>query len=123
MQKLLRFYPSFLTGLSLLPLIAAAQPAPTEVNTLIDQVKATFNLVITALFVIATIIFIWGVIKYVIKSDDEKARAQAKGLMLWGIVGLAVITAVWGVVNLILIYFFGSASEGVQGIPTIPGEF
>ena len=120
MSKLLKFYPSLVAGLSLLPLVVSAQPAPGQVEGLIDQVKATFTLVITALFVIATVLFIWGVIKYIVKSDDEKARAQAKQLMLWGIVGLAVITAVWGVVNIIITYFFGDIS-GTGNIPELPG--
>lgn len=124
MQKLLKFYPSFIIIMSLFPALMRAQaPNPGQVNILIQQIGSTFNLIITALFVIATVIFIWGVIKYIAKSDDEKARAQAKGLMLWGIVGLAVITAVWGIVNIILIYFFGSSSAGVQGIPIKPGQF
>jgi len=121
MSKLLKFYPSLVAGLSLLPLAVSAQPAPQpqQVERLIDQVKATFTLVITALFVIATVLFIWGVITYIVKSDDEKARGQAKQLMLWGIIGLAVISAVWGIVNLIIIYFFGATTTP---IPRLPGD-
>ena len=116
MRKIIKF--SLISNTFLLPLLAFAQEAGAF-NDIIIAITDTFNVfIIPALFVLATLLFIWGVIKYIAKSDDEKARAQAKQLMLWGIVGLAVITAVWGVVNLIIIYF----GVGDIGIPGIGGD-
>lgn len=120
MSKLLKFYPTFLIGLSLAP-YAAAQTGPDtlQVTGLITQFENTLNLIIIFLFVLATVIFIWGVIMYIAQSDDEAARKKARMFMLWGIIGLAVITAVWGIVNLIITYFgFDTATP----IPTAPGE-
>ena len=95
-----------------------------DVDTLISQVENTLVLVISALFVIATVIFIWGVIMYIAQADDEAARKKAKQLMLWGIIGLVVITAVWGIVNVILLYFgVGDVTGGfVPGPEIIPGQ-
>ena len=42
--------------------------------------------------------FLIGVFQY-IKTSDEKLRKAAGQKMLWGIVGLFVMTSVWGLVN------------------------
>ena len=112
MFKIVKY--SILANSFLFPLISYAQE-PGAIDQIVTTVGNTFNsFIIPALFVLATLIFIWGVIKYIAKSDDEKARAQAKQLMLWGIVGLVVITAVWSVVTIIITYF-GAGGETIPG--------
>lgn len=101
-------------GLLLFPYLAFAQNAQA-VERIINRVLGTLNdIIIPLFFVLATVIFLWGVIQYVV-TQDEGSQKKAKGLMLWGIIGLAVMLAVWGIVN-ILIQYFG---VGGQGIPTV----
>lgn len=49
-------------------------------------------------FSIAIILFIWGVIKYVINADNEAKRKEGGKFILWGIVALFVMLSVWGLV-------------------------
>lgn len=91
-----------------LPLLAAAQ-AVTPLQTTLSNLNNTLNTIIGILFVIATIVFLWGVIQFIAASGDEGKRAKAKGIMTWGIIGLAVMAAAWGIVNVLVTYF------GVQG--------
>jgi len=49
---------------------------------------------------LAVLVFLWGVFKYVIASDDN-GKAKGRTYMLWGIVGLFVMVAVWGLVFLL----------------------
>lgn len=94
-----------------------------DVDVLVQQVQNTLGIVISALLVIATVVFIWGVITYIAQSDDEGARKKAKQLMLWGIIGLAVITAVWGIVNVITVYFgVGDVTSGFSLPTDIPQQ-
>ena len=105
-------------GSLILPYIAFAQN-PQAIEKIINVILNTFNnIIIPLLFVLATVIFLWGVIQYIAKGADEAAQKKAKGLMLWGIIGLAVMLAVWGIVN-ILIQYFGI---GGQGIPVVLPE-
>lgn len=115
MKKLLNLYPSLVLGYSVLPLIAGAQGV-TQLGTTLTNIKNTLNTIIGILFIIATIVFIWGVIQFIASAGDEAKRTKAKGIMTWGIVGLAVMSAAWGIVNVLTQYF------GVQGVttPTIP---
>jgi len=111
-SKLAKFYPTFILGYSLLPLVAGAQ-----IDTILQRTGSTLNNIVGLLFILATIIFLWGVIQFIAKSGDEAGRAKAKGIMTWGIIGLAVMAAAWGIVTLIESYF----TIPGRGIPRAPG--
>jgi len=97
---------------------------PTRIDALLFQIKDLANTIIGILFVIATLVFLWGVIQFIAKSGDEAARNKAKAIMTWGIIGLAVMAAVWGIVTLIVNYFIpGSPTDPTRlRIPTKPGD-
>jgi hypothetical protein len=58
--------------------------------------------VIPFLFALAVLMFIWGAIKFfIINSDEEAKREQGKQFMIWGIIALAVMVSVWGLVNIL----------------------
>lgn len=62
--------------------------------------------IINTLLILATVVFIWGVIQYVIGSrGDEKALENGKRIMVWGIIGMAIMASAWGIVNLICQFF------------------
>ena len=85
------------------------------IQQIINTLKDTLNLkVIPFLFVLATAVFIWGIIQYIIKSEDQAAQKRAKAIITIGIIGLTVLLAVWGIVNLLTLYF----GVGGTGIPT-----
>ncbi len=79
--------------------------------------------VIGILFLIATLVFLWGVIIFIFKSGNETERATANGMMTWGILGLAVMAAVWGITTVLVEYVFGPGQGPTRGtIPTLPGQ-
>jgi hypothetical protein len=46
--------------------------------------------------------FVWGVVKFfIINSDEEAKREQGKQYMIWGIIALAVMLSVWGLVGIL----------------------
>lgn len=95
-------YPALLAvAASILPFAAHAQ---TTLEAFIIRIQSTASLVIGLLFVLATLVFLWGVIKFIISAGDEAKRKAAKGYMTWGIVGLAVMAAAWGVVKILIEY-------------------
>src|SRR3989338_9068797 len=102
MSKLNKFYYSASAiGYSLLPLMVLAQGQPGEIDTRIGQVMSTLRLIIALLFIIATLIFLWGVIRFIASSADEAGRAKAKGIMTWGIIGLAIMAVAWGITTIL----------------------
>ena len=78
------------------------------------------NSIIPLLFALAVAFFVWGMVKFfIINSDEEAKREQGKQFMIWGIVALAVMLSVWGLVG-ILGTTFGVSSSVLPKV-TPPG--
>jgi len=59
------------------------------------------NPIILVLSSLAVIIFVFGMAKFVLQSDDEEGRKKGKDLMIWGTLGLFVIFSVFGILALL----------------------
>lgn len=57
--------------------------------------------VIPLIFSLAVAMFVWGVVQYVIGANEEKERAKGKQFMIWGIIALAVMVSIWGLVRIL----------------------
>ena len=80
------------------------------INFLFERAAYIINTSIVTLIGVATLVFMYGIIQYVIAQGDEKKLQAGKSYMLYGIIGLTVIVAVWGFVNLIVFTIFGGSS-------------
>ena len=60
--------------------------------------KPLIGLLLTA----ALVVFLWGVVKYVKTSSDEKERANGHQMMIYGLIALFVMVSVWGLVNVLV---------------------
>jgi len=112
MQSLKKITGGAILGM-MLPYIAAAQ----DVDSLLSKVKNTLNTIITLLFVLVTLYFIWGVVKYVSAAGDEAKLKAGKQHMIWGIIGMAVMAGAWGIVNVIVTYMVGGSGGTTPNIP------
>ena len=113
----------FLAGIApLAPLVALAQN-PTQVIGIATGVKSVLNIVIPIMVTLAVIYFIWGVIKYVIATDEEDKK-KGKDMMIYGIIGIFVIVAIWGIVFFIG-NFLGISTQSGQGpvLPSVPNVY
>jgi len=86
-----------------------------------DTAILFINRLVIILVGVATLVFFWGVIQYVISQGDEKKLAEGRKYMLWGIIGLVVIASAWGIVNLIIYTIFGETSFSLPGFAQFDG--
>jgi len=71
-------------------------------NNLVDYVVCIINLsVIPLIFSLAFMLFVYGVVQYVLNDTDGAKRQQGKQFMIWGIIALTVMVSVWGLVKLL----------------------
>jgi uncharacterized membrane protein YidH (DUF202 family) len=91
-----------------LPSLVLARDAG-YLTELIKQGKTLLDNLIVFLIALAVVWFIWNVIKYTM-SDDEEKKGAAKSQMIWGIVAIAVIVSIWGLVG-ILQTMFGAGGQ------------
>lgn len=85
---------------------------------LLCRLGQLFNAVIPVLIALGVLYFVWGVVTYVISSDEE-AKKSGRNRIIYGIIGLAVIVGVWGLVNF-LRNTFGLDNTTIIELPTIP---
>ncbi|MFZ1987507.1 MAG: hypothetical protein WAV21_00515 [Minisyncoccia bacterium] len=61
-------------------------------------------LVIPLLYALAILFFLIGMVRFFFAEGDEN-RTKGRAFMLWGLIGLAVIFSVWGLVRVFLSLF------------------
>lgn len=85
------------------PMIAGAQTSTAfgGVFSILDLASSLVNRLIPFIIAITVLVFLWGILKYVISTDGE-SRDEARGYMIWGIIALFVMVSVWGLVNILV---------------------
>lgn len=81
-----------------------------DVTTLVNNfVRVIVNPAILLLFAVALILFMWGLIEFLIDLNvNGKATSKGKNHMLYGIVGMFIMVAAYGI--------FGFINKTVCGI-------
>jgi uncharacterized metal-binding protein len=66
----------------------------------------------------AFVYFLWGVVKYIWKGSSPEARHDGQRHMFWGIIGLAIMVSVFGIMH----FLFGTITDigGTTGISNKP---
>ncbi|MBI5816858.1 MAG: hypothetical protein HZB09_00315 [Candidatus Yonathbacteria bacterium] len=59
------------------------------------------NNVVILIIGLAVLYFLRGVAKYILHSDDAKAREEGRNMMIYGVIALFVMVSMWGLVNLL----------------------
>lgn len=87
-------------GALALPLVSFAQTGNlTNLENLVSSVGRIVNLLIPIMFALALLGFFYGLVRYIFGKEDDKDAA--KKTMIWGVVALFVMAAVWGLVQFI----------------------
>jgi uncharacterized membrane protein YidH (DUF202 family) len=63
------------------------------------------NSLAAVIIALAVAYFLFGVVKYMQTAGDPKGRAAALSAIFWGIIGIAFMVSLWGVVNIGLSFF------------------
>ena len=73
----------------------------TQTTALIRQGINALNVLLVAVFVLALVVFAWGVVKYLTAAGDAAKLKLARPFLWWGIIGLFVLASVWGLIKFI----------------------
>ncbi len=72
------------------------------VDNLLYKLNAKIiNPLIELSFIVALVVFLWGVLQFIRGANNEEARAKGKDHMLWGFVGFLIMFGVFGIINLL----------------------
>ncbi|MFA6445913.1 MAG: hypothetical protein WCW14_01530 [Candidatus Paceibacterota bacterium] len=108
------FYKTTLFVAILLPLVSFAAG---DFKWLIkDVIGGYINALVPAIFGIAIVLFLWGGVRFM--RADEKERIELRQFFLWGIIALAVMASVWGLVAFVQTTF-GLDNTSAPSVPNI----
>ncbi len=79
------------------------------------------NPLILLLFALAFVYFLYGIVKFLNPNTGEKDKTEARGAILWGIVGMAIMFSVYGLIAFILTTF-GVTSVPCAAQPFVQGQ-
>lgn len=112
-------------ALAFAPMLALAQGLlqgdTGEAESLFEAAGSIVNWVVIFVIALAVLYFLMALLNYIRKAGDEKERSAARQSMIWGIVIIAVMVSVWGLVEF-LQDTFGVDSGSTFQAPDIPGQ-
>jgi len=85
------------------PGLALAQNLNTNQGTLggiLNLIFQILNFLVPILIALGVVYFIYSVIKYITASDEDQ-KGKAKSMMIYAIIGLFIITTIWGLVRVL----------------------
>ncbi len=98
----------------------AAFDASGNLQGLLDFISLAVAQLIPIMFGLAIIYFFWGLIVFLRASGDPKAQEAGRNQMIWGVIAIAVMVSVYGLV-VWLQDLFGVDQLDTIDIPTVPG--
>lgn len=87
------------------------------IGYIICKIAFFISSLIPILISLAVVYFIYGVIMYVIASEEE-AKKKGRNSMIYGLIGLLVIVSIWGLVKIVKDTFGVKNSKLIQ-VPCI----
>lgn len=83
--------------------------------------KTIINPLIQFAFIVAFVVFIWGIMQFIRNADNPDERKKGQDHMIWGIIGLSVMLAVYGIITILTKTFGINATiNNQQQTMTVP---
>lgn len=61
------------------------------------------TILVPIVFTLSFAAFVWGIVNYFFLHGNENGkRAQGRAFAIWGVIGMAVLLSVWGLVSILL---------------------
>ena len=86
----------------------------SNIETLFDAAADVMNYIVVFIIALAVIFFLVSLVKYILKAGNEADQKAARSSMVWGIVIIAVMVSVWGLVEVL---------QGAFGVDSDTAEF
>ncbi len=87
-------------------------------NRIVVQIVNPLMLLLTAG---AFVVFLWGIVEFMMGAADAAKRKTGRDAMLWGLIGLTIIFGAFGIINIAL-RTFSCDTPGPWGFLTCEGD-
>jgi fumarate reductase subunit D len=99
-----------------LPLVAMAQiqtipDTNLDINSVYQKFVQIMNWIFSFAIVLAVILIMWGGISYMTAGGDDTKIGAAKKRVLYGLLGIAIVIAAWGLIYLVSRFLGASVTK------------
>ncbi|MBU1091849.1 hypothetical protein KKA27_03245 [Patescibacteria group bacterium] len=95
-SKILRLIP---IALFVTPMMAIAA-STNDLGDVLIVIKELVDSIIPILMVLVVAVFLWGIVRYVTAGGDAEKEKAARGYIIYGLIGIFVLVAFWGIVKM-----------------------
>jgi hypothetical protein len=109
-------------GLAFTPALAFAQVIQEQSLTgVVKFVRSTMDTATVLILAAAVVFFLWGVFQFVMSAGNDEERTKGRDHIIYGLVGIAVMVSVWGLVKFLTTTFGTSSTSGTAiSAPPLP---
>ena len=79
----------------------AVVTAPTDLKSFASLVVSMLGGIVGILFASLAVGLVYGVVLYFVHSDNEQKREEVRGYLLWGVIGIFIMVAVIGILQVV----------------------
>lgn len=91
------------------------------IESVLTAIGRSLSILIPFLAIVATVMLIYGIVKYIASGGDEDKVGDARRMILYGVVGLALMMGIWAIVRILLDFFgLGGAAVPIPGPDIVP---
>ena len=105
-------YTRHITAATLLAAVivpVTASAAGNSIQKILTNTQDLINILLQIVMTLAFVVFIWGIVKFIAAAGNPQKMTQAKHTILYGIIGIAVMAMITGIIAFLQTYF------GIQG--------
>jgi len=94
----------------LIPVAYAIASPQYSIQTIISRSTDVARQIVVVVFILAVVVFAWGIVKMISAAGNTEKVKQAKGVLWWGIIGMFVLATIGGIIA------FLQSELGITGI-------
>jgi hypothetical protein len=87
----------------------------STIGEILSTISGLLGQLLPILVSVGVIYFVWGVVMYFI-ADDEEAKQKGRDRIVFGVIGLAVVVSIWGLVGVLNKTLGLSGNDGLTGV-------
>lgn len=89
--------------------LSIALASTPTIEGIFDASKDVIKSVTELLMAVAFLMFIWGIVRFITAAGNPEKLKTAKGYIIYGLIGVFVMFAIWGIIQLLSQTFFGGS--------------
>lgn len=120
MKKVLAFSLSILPAFMVTSVAFAQEPNLNYFETLVTEVGDIVGALIPVIIGIGMVVILWGLVVFATSAGDPDKRQSGIQTMIWGVVILFVMVALWGLVELVETLTGVNSGTGAPTGPDVP---